>query len=263
MATRAYFFVYGTRTTIFERVGRFFAHDWPAAAKATWRETVVCAALAITGVAVAYILVLQDPAWFNAFVPGGLAQGRGPDASTSALRETLFGHANDPWLTAFATFLFTHNAGVALLAFALGFAFGLPSAMLEIYNGCTLGAFLAVFVGHGLGWEAGGWLLIHGVTELTATVLAGAAGMRIGWSLAFPGDRSRLEAAAFAGRQSATLMAGVFVMLFCAGILEGVGRQMIQDTTLRYAIAAASAVVWFVYLYSGRGGARAGGEQVG
>jgi uncharacterized membrane protein SpoIIM required for sporulation len=256
LSTRAYFFVYGTRTTVLERVGRFFAHDWPKAAKALWRETLICWALMLIGVATAYVLVQQNPAWFNAFVPGGLAEGRGPEASAAALRATLFDntHGHGHWLSAFAAFLFSHNAQIGLFAFALGFAFGIPTALLEIMNGCTLGAFLAVFVSHGLGVDAGGWLLIHGVTELTATVLAGAAGMRIGWALAFPGDRTRLDAASAEGRKAATLMIGVLIMLACAGLLEGIGRQMIQVTWIRYAIAASTGLIWAVYLYAPRRG---------
>ena len=252
LAARAYFFVYGARATIFERIGRFFARDWPAAAQACWRETLLCWGLMLLGAAAAYVLVQQDPAWFSSFVPGGLAEGRGPEASAQALRATLFDSHQQHWLTIFATFLFTHNAAVALMAFALGFAFGVPTAILEFMNGATLGAFLAVFVSHGLGVDAGGWLMIHGVTELTATVLAGAGGMKIGWALAFPGERTRLDAAAAEGRKAATLMAGVLVMLFCAGLLEGIGRQLIQSTAIRYAIAAGTGLVWMVYLYAPR-----------
>ena len=255
LSARAYFFVYGTRTSLLARIGRFFAHDWPAAARACWRETLVCAALFVMGVVVAYILVAQDPVWFQSFVPGSLVEGRGPAASAAELRQTLFDphpKAMQTWLSVFATFLFTHNAGVSLMAFALGFAFGLPTAILELMNGCVLGAFLQVFISHGLGYEAGGWLLIHGVTELSATLLAGAGGMKMGWAVAFPGDRTRLDAAAAEGRKAATLMAGVLVMLFCAGIMEGIGRQMIQDTTIRYAIAASTGVFWLVYLYAPR-----------
>ncbi len=260
LAARAYFFVYGARSSGFERVARFFARDWPAAARSTWRETLICGALMIIGAVVAFGLVQQDPVWYGAFVPGDLAQGRGPEASTEALRATLFGKPPTTGLSVFATFLFTHNASISLMAFALGFAFGVPTALLEIYNGCTLGGFLAVFTSHGLGYEAGGWIAIHGVTELFAVVLAGAAGMRISWALAFPGEKTRLDSLATEGRKSATLMAGVLVMLFCAGILEGVGRQLIQSTEIRYAIGAVSGVVWLTFLYLPR---RAVGSATG
>jgi uncharacterized membrane protein SpoIIM required for sporulation len=252
LCTRAYFFVYGTRTRALDRIRGFFANDWPAAAKAAWRETAVSAALTALGAISAYVLVMRDPEWFSTFVPGGLAEGRGPDASTAALRATLFDTRHDQLLSVLATFLFTHNAGVALLAFALGFAFCVPTACLMVVNGCVLGAFLAVFVQHGLGVEVGGWLMIHGVTELFATMLAGAAGFRIGSALAFPGERTRVDAVGAAGRQAAVLMGGVLCMLFCAGLLEGVGRQLIQSTAVRYAVAATSGVIWLAYLYAPR-----------
>ena len=255
LCARAYFFVYGSRARLIERIGRFFARDWPAAAKACWRETLASAVLLVGGAAVGLTLCLTDSDWFAAFVPPEMAQGRGPAATAQALRETLFDakvHDHQAMLSTFATFLFTHNAQVALMAFALGFALCLPSALLVAYQGCVLGAFLAVFISHGLGFEAGGWLMIHGVTELSATILAGAAGMRIGWALSFPGERGRLEATAAAGRTAATLMGGVLVMLFCAGLLEGIGRQLIQITWIRYAIAATTGVIWLTYLYGPR-----------
>jgi uncharacterized membrane protein SpoIIM required for sporulation len=257
LCTRAYFFVYGTRSSALQRIGAFFAHDWPAAAKAAWRETVVCALLTALGAVTAYLLVMRDSEWFYTFVPGGLVEGRGPDASTAALRATLFDTQHDQLLSVFATFLFTHNAEIALLAFSLGFAFCIPTAILMVVNGCDAGALLAVFVQHGLGVEFVGWLLIHGVTELLATMLAGAAGLHIGWALAFPGERTRLESVGSAGRQAAILIGGVICMLFCAGLLEGVGRQIIQSTPIRYAIAATTGVIWLTYLYAPRAGVAA------
>jgi uncharacterized membrane protein SpoIIM required for sporulation len=249
LSARAYFLVYGARSSLVERLTGFFAHEWPAAAKALWRESLASFLLTLIGVAAAYYLVAHDPDWFNTFVPGQLANGRGPTASTEALRATLYDHGDHKGLSVFAAALFTHNSGVAIFAFALGFAFCLPTALLLAYNGATLGAFLATFALHGLGFQAGGWLAIHGVTELSAVMLAGAAGLHLGWTLAFPGDLSRPAAMARAGRRAATLMAGVVVMLFCAGILEGVGRQMIQNDLVRYAVALTTLILWPLYLY--------------
>ena len=138
--------------------------------------------------------------------------------------------------------------------------FGMPSMLLMAYNGCMLGAFLALFAMHGLAIELGGWLLIHGVTELLAVAIAGAAGLHIGRAVAFPGTRTRLDAAAAAGRQASRAMVGVIAMLFLAGMLEGVGRQVITSTTTRYFIAAASALLWGVYLFVPRRAEANGGD---
>lgn len=252
LSARAYFFVYGSRATIQDRLVAFFRTDWPAAVRGLWRETLISAALMLLGALVAGWLVMHEPEWFYAFVPADLSGGRDPAASTETLRATLDGADGALGLSAFAAYLFTHNAQVALLAFALGFALCLPTGLLILYNGATLGAFFALFASRGLGFELGGWLLIHGVTELFAVILAGAAGLRIGWAVAFPGQERRLDAAVEAGRTAGIAMGGVVVMLMFAGLLEGFGRQLIVDTGLRYAVAAATAVIWGLYFYAPR-----------
>jgi uncharacterized membrane protein SpoIIM required for sporulation len=252
LCARAYFFVYGSRTSFRERMQRFFARDWPVAVKNIWRETLVSALITFAAALAAYMLVVSDPDWYSAFVSPEMAGGRDPTASTEYLKSTLYGKGDEAeGLSVFATFLFTHNAQIAIFAFALGFAFCLPSSLLLAYNGCTLGAMFAVFASRNLGFEFAGWILIHGVTELFAVILAGAAGLKIGWSIAFPGDQSRTAAAEKSGREGAVVMIGVVIMLFIAGLLEGFGRQLINSDMIRYTIAAATAFIWANYFYRG------------
>ncbi|MBL6854569.1 MAG: stage II sporulation protein M [Alphaproteobacteria bacterium] len=257
LCTRAYYCVYGTRSTVAERIVRFLVRDWPLSVQELWRETIVSGALGLLATFTAYFLVRANSAWFYDFIPGGLAEGRDPGASTAALRETLFKSYGADGLGAFSSFLFTHNAQISLLAFALGFAACLPTAFLIFDNGLMLGAFFAVYAAHGLGFDLGGWLFIHGVTELFAVTLAGAAGFRIGWALAFPGAQSRIDAIKDAGRVAANVMVGVVIMLMFAGLLEGFGRQLITNTFARYGVAIATGIVWFGYFYVYRPGRQA------
>jgi uncharacterized membrane protein SpoIIM required for sporulation len=255
LCARAYFFVYGVRSRPWERIANFFRRDWPAAVQSLWRETLAAALIGVLGTAVAYGLVAREPDWFYAFVPQGLAAGRDPTATTALLASTLHApltKANS--LDVLAAFLFTHNAQIALFAFALGFALCLLTVALLAYNGCMLGAFLALFAAHGLTLPALGWLMIHGVTELFAVTLAGAAGLSMGWAVVFPGGRSRVDAAVHAGRRGARVMAGVVVMLFVAALLEGYARQLVQPDLARFAIAAATAALWGLYFYLPREG---------
>jgi uncharacterized membrane protein SpoIIM required for sporulation len=252
LCARGYVFVYGARASLGERLRGFFSHDWPAAVRGVWPETLAAALSLFLGAALAYALVGSDPEWFYQLIPAEMAGGRTPAASTAELRATLYGEEDEAGRTGlgvFAAFLFTHNAQIAIGAFALGFAFGAPSILLLVFNGAVLGAFLHLFVSRGLGAELGGWLLIHGVTELWAVALAGAAGMSIGRALAYPGRRSRLQAAADAGRRAGVIIAGVVVMLALAGLLEGVGRQVVTDDALRYLIAGATALFWGAYFF--------------
>ena len=249
LATRTYFFVYGARTNVAERLVAFFRHDWPGAVKSLWRETLVAAAILVAAAVAGYALVLADPDWFSSIMPGEVSQGRDPTASTAFLKDILYNDHGREGLSAFATYLFTHNAQVSILAFALGFAFCIPTALLVADNGLSLGALCALYASRGLGFQIGGWLSIHGTTELLATAIAGGAGFRIGWAVIFPGSRSRLAAAAQAGRTTGAAMAGVVIMLVMAGILEGVGRQVIKLDWARYGIGAAMLCLWLAYFY--------------
>lgn len=254
LCTRAYFQIYGVPSSALRQIGRFFAKSWPEAVQAIWRETLVAFLLTVAGAVVAYLLVRSDPTWFFGIMPEGLSGGRDPSASVESLRATLYDakKGEGDGLAFFATYLFTHNAQIAIFAFALGFAFAVPTILLILYNGLMLGAFVAVFVPKGLGWNLAGWLMIHGTTEIFAIILSGAAGFRIGMAIAFPGRLSRGDSAIAAGRSAATAMAGTVVMLIVAGMLEGIGRQTVTDDWARYAIGLTMLFGWLVYFYTPR-----------
>lgn len=254
LCTRAYFQIYGAPGNAWRQMVQFFSRTWPRAIASLWRETLAAALLGVLGAVLGYWLVRHDPSWFYSIIPAEMAEGRDPSASAQSLKEVLYdGKASDP-LATFATFLFTHNAQVALFAFALGFAFAVPTALLLVYNGLTLGALVEVYAQKGLSTALGGWLIIHGSTELFAITLAGAAGFRIGLAVGFPGRRSRLESAVSAGRTGGTAMAGVVLMLVVAGLLEGIGRQTILVDWQRYAVGLSVFAGWLVYYYWPRRG---------
>lgn len=248
LCARAYFQIYGVPGSAWRELGGFFARGWPAAVAALWRETVVMALLTAAGAVAAYLLVRADPSWYFGIIPESLAGGRDPTASAATLRDTLYANRQDG-LAVFAAFLFGHNAQIAIFAFALGFAFVVPTVLLILYNGLMLGAMFAVFVPRGLGPNFAAWLAIHGTTELFAIVLAGAAGMRIGTAIAFPGVSSRMDSAVRAGRTAAVAMAGTVVMLAVAGVLEGIGRQVVRTDGSRLLIGAVMLGIWLVYFY--------------
>lgn len=258
LCVRAYFIVYGVRTRAIDGMLTFLRSGWAQEVRAIWRETLVSAALLFVGALVGYLLVRSDPSWYYSIISPEMAQGRSPSSSTAELSHIIYGiygggDKQGGVLGVFATYLFTHNAQVSIMCFALGFALGVPTAFLVVENGLMMGALIAVYAQHGLGLNLVGWLMIHGTTELFAIILAGAAGFRIGLATAFPGSQRRLTAAAAAGRSSASVMIGVVIMLLFAGLLEGVGRQLIQSDVARYTIGLTMLGIWLSYFYLPRG----------
>lgn len=250
LCTRAYYRLYGTQMGLGKRFVTFLSRDWPLAAQKLWKDTAVSALLIFVSTLVGFFMVQAEPEWFYAFVDAGLAGDRTPAASTESLRATIYDRPDDAeGLGIFASYLFSNNSRVAIFAFALGFAFGIPTVFFMLSTGFMVGGFLGLFASRGLGFEMGGWLIIHGSTEILAIILAGGAGLHIGRAIAFPGSLSRVNSAALAGRTAGLLMVGVVIMLFFAGLLEGYARQLITNDGLRYGIGLGLLALWMFYLY--------------
>ena len=257
LCTRAYFHVYGSRAKPLERVGRFLRVDFPQAVRDLRLALVVSLLSLLIGGLASFTVTLDNMDWYYTFVSDGVSSGRTPTTDAAELRDGLYRSADSAaeWLNAFAAYLFGHNAGIGMLAFALGFLFGVPTLLLLFSNGLSLGAFAALYHSHGLSADLWGWLLIHGTTELLAIALAGAAGIRIGASLAFPGPHSRLVALQQAGKSAAVVAVGCVLMFMVAALLEGFARQLINDILARYVIAGGMLALWCAYFcLSGRRG---------
>ncbi len=249
LVQRAWFQVYGPRKGLFGWLREFFLGGWSRAVREIWLDVCIALFVMVSGAIVGWLLVAQDTDWYYRLMPAGLAGGRVPGASRETLMETLQVEESSGGLSAFAAYLFSNNAGVCILAFALGFAFGIPSLLLLIHNMAMLGAIVWLFAGQDLGWEFGAWLSVHGTTELFGILLAGAAGLHIGRSMAFPGERSILDAASQAGRRSAVVMVGVVLMMVVAALLEAFPRQLVAGTGSRYMIGGMFLTFWLAYFY--------------
>ncbi|MCW1383339.1 stage II sporulation protein M [Novosphingobium sp. KCTC 2891] len=252
LTQRAWFVVHGPRAGLGGWLRQFLGGGWSAAVRALGPDILIALAAMVVGTLVGWLLVSSDPDWFYALVPGG--DERVPGASGAVLERTLFGNADQPALSVFAAALFSNNAQVSLMAFALGFAFGVPSILLLVHNTGMLGALLWLYHGQGLTLELVGWLSVHGTTELFAILLAGAAGIHIGRCMAFPGDAAVLDAAAAAGRRAALVMTGVVLMLIVAALLEAFARQLLDATAPRLVVGAFMLVFWTGYLFVWRRG---------
>lgn len=230
---------------------------FPRAVRRHRRAVGLAAATLLAGLATGLVLTTLVPERFFSFVPEALAGGRDPDATTAFLRDGLYERTSLlQSLGHFASYLFSHNAGIGMLCFGLGFLAGVPVFVLLFHNGLILGAMSALYHQRGLGLDWWGWVLPHGVTELLALVLCGAAGLVIGRGLVFPGELGRLEALAAGGRRAALLIAGGVALLFVAALIEGFFRQLVTDVTLRYALVALTTLGWSLYLLRvGRGAA--------
>jgi uncharacterized membrane protein SpoIIM required for sporulation len=259
LSARAYFCVYGSRRRGWEAVFEFLSRGFPRLVCSVRWGLFASWAVLLLGVGAGYFLTAADPERFYAFVDAGMAGGRGPTSSREELLAVLTSGAEQSsgGLTAFASFLFSHNAKIGMMCFALGFLAGVPVVLLLFTNGLTLGAMLAVHADKGLALEFATWVLPHGVTELLAVCLCGAAGFAVGHALVFPGSSRRIDNLARRGRDAGGVVLGSVLLFFVAALIEGYFRQLVHGVGPRALLAALTAVAWIAYFLRGRAGAGA------
>ena len=248
LAGRAYLVVYTRRRRVAGAVAEFFAWRFPALVRSMRWALLLSAGLLLLGTLTGYALVLDDPERFYSFVDAELAGDRGPTASKAALEQVLYdgGHGGAS-LLAFAAFLFANNAKIGLTCFALGFAAGVPVMLVLLINGLMLGAMWAIYVRVDLGFEFVAWVLPHGVTEILAIAVCGAAGLAVGYAVVFPGRHGRLQNVARRGREAALVVVGAVLMFLLAALLEGFFRQLVHDSNIRVALILLTAIGWLFY----------------
>lgn len=117
-------------------------------------------------------------------------------------------------------FYIYNNISVGFRTFAGGMLFGLGSIFFLVYNGLTIGAVGGHLIQIGYSETFLSFVIGHGSFELTAIIISGMAGLKLGGALIRPGLLSRSQALKIAGRTSLKMIYGVILMLVIAAFLE-------------------------------------------
>ncbi len=161
----------------------------------------------------------------------------------------IYEHGN-PLLSWLA--LMIHNIRVSLLMFASGIFCGIPSLYLLAQNAVMVGTFDQFFSARGLGPDFWMVVFVHGTLEMTAIIVAGAAGLVLGKSFLFPGTLRRLDAFRKGAKDGVKMMIGLMPVFGLAAFFEGFITRLYNDlsvlTTLVFALSVLF-VVWYFVLY--------------
>ncbi len=222
LCARAYARIYTGRSRRQLGIGRLFAVEIPRTFRRRGRYLLASGVVSVGAALIAYIAVLADPAWAPAFVSEGavhmwqqFADKGEPAGSYFADTATQLGGAE------FSGLLFSNNIQVALKAFAFGMLFGLGTLFVLIANGFMVGALFGVAANDDQLLLFLSVIAPHGVAELSAILIAGAAGLLIGHALVDPGDRPRRDALRIAAQDAVRLIVGTVPMFLVAGLVEG------------------------------------------
>jgi uncharacterized membrane protein SpoIIM required for sporulation len=244
--------IYQHREVGLARIKDFFSTDFPRAVRQHAVYVWIAAAAFILPTVVIGWLVHERPDLVLSVV----------DAQTASQFEQMYSddtesigrlrNAETDWIM-FGYYI-RNNITVAFQCFAGGLFAGLGSLFFLAYNGALGGAVAGYLTERGLASTFFSFVVTHGAFELTAIVLSGAAGLRLGHAVIAPKRQTRVQALVTASRESIVIVYGFAMMLVVAAAVEAFwSSARWMPLPVKYSVAA---VCWIAvigyFVFQGR-----------
>ncbi len=218
ITSRAHQIIYRQSDAGLARVARVLLEDFPAMVRRLRVYVVIAAALLMIPTIAIGIATYLNPDLILSIV----------DRSTAVQFEQMYSPAAQAfgrprniasdWLM--FGFYIKNNIGIAFQCYATGVAFGLGALYFLLANGAFGGGIAGYVASLGYGGTFFPFVATHSAFELTAIILCGAGGLRIGQSVLLPGRLTRVAALEFAARETSVIVFGAAVMLVIAAAVE-------------------------------------------
>ena len=232
--------IYGNQAQSAGAIRTFFAATFPAAVWSARRFIAVSAlAFFLPGIIVGAWLA-NSPAAIEAAAPEALRE--------AYIAEDFEAYYSSAPAAEFSTQVLVNNIQVSFLAFVAGIAWAVPTILVLMFNGANVGVAAGLFHDAGEASRFWGLILPHGLLEITAILVAGGAGIRMGWSLIVPGDLTRTQSLVAEAQRAVSIIIGLVIVFVLAGLIEGFVTPSPLDTWARVSIGAAAFLAFWGYV---------------
>jgi uncharacterized membrane protein SpoIIM required for sporulation len=249
LTARAHAIVYGASAQSGgARIARFYAETFPREFRRSFSYVAICIALTVACSVLAYTVVRAHPVAAYSLLPADTI----PPQIRKSLHDSNFAF-DESIAPMISSAIVANNVRVAVMAFAGSITLGTVTVYIIAFNGLMLGGLGALSANAGFGYDFWATIAPHGVIELTAIAIAGAAGLLIAAGIVYPGRLRRRDAIAENAKRAGTLVVGVASMLVVAGTIEGFISPQRWPANLRIAIGTIAAVGLLLYFgFAGR-----------
>jgi len=142
-----------------------------------------------------------------------------------------------------------NNIRVAFLAFVVGLFGSLGTILILMMNGIMVGAFQYYFYSKGYFLTSFLTIWIHGTIEISAIIIAGAAGIILGNGLLFPKTYSRFSALQISSRRAIRIILGTIPLFIIAGLLEAFVTRLTEMPTVLKVFIIAVSLFFILYMF--------------
>ena len=142
-----------------------------------------------------------------------------------------------------------NNVKVSFITFVLGVFTSLGTGFVLFQNGVMLGSFQTFFAQHGLLWQSALAVWLHGTLEISAIIVAGAAGIAMGNGWLFPGTYPRLTSFRRGARRGLRIVIGTVPVFVLAGFIESFLTRHTEWPDLLRLTIILSSLAFVTYYY--------------
>ena len=248
LASRIYLGIYRNKKEESSRILRFWKTELPMVVYRYRREILYSFLIFLLFALIAVFSAAHD----ETFVRGVLGDGYIDMTEDNIAKGDPFGvYKQQNGLDMF-TYIALHNVKLAFMMFIAGLVLGIGTVWYLFQNGVMVGAFQYFFFARGLGWKSVLVIWIHGTLEISAFIVAGAAGLVLGNSILFPGTHKRLHSLRRGAKDGLKMMVGLVPVFIAAALLESfVTRYSSMPLWLSLFILLGSLtfLIWYFVLY--------------
>ncbi|NLM57958.1 MAG: stage II sporulation protein M [Clostridium sp.] len=240
LVASAHSYIYTTKKSNIKNLIRFLTVEFPLIIKANMKAFIISSGLFLVAVLASFVFTLISTDNAVAFV------------SEEYIQHVLESDVNAPrdsWDPAvYSNFILTNNIKVGILAFAFGVSFGLGTCYILIQNGFLLGALAALYNIKNADFLFWSLILPHGILELFAIFVCGAAGIKMGYSLVNPGQYSRKDSFILRSKTALKMVLGTIPIFIIAGFIEGYITPLPISGIIKYIFALLTLVLLILYI---------------
>jgi uncharacterized membrane protein SpoIIM required for sporulation len=244
LVARAHNFVYSGRRISFGSLWRFFAYGYPRLLRRLSSYVLAATLVSVLAGGLGAMIVMVRPSFGVMFL--------GADRVADLDRHKMWTESVLSAKPQEASGIMTNNITVCFMTFAGGITAGLFTLFELFNNGLMLGAIAVVCHQHHMALSLWSFVAAHGALEIPSIMLAGAAGLRLGAGILFPGMLRRRDALALAGREAVQLLSGTIPLLIVAGTLEAFLSPTHVPIAVKFSVGAA--LFTGLILWLGEGG---------
>ncbi|MCX7843191.1 MAG: stage II sporulation protein M [Clostridia bacterium] len=238
LVAAAHSYIYTTETSTVKKLKDFFLIDFPSLIRKNSFFVALSAGLFFLGILLSFIFTLISAENAAAFIPQHILDSVSFEGSSSSWKGPVE-----------STFILTNNIRVGFSAFAMGITLGIGTVYVLVYNGFMLGTLAALALIKGVNIKFWSMILPHGVIELFAIFVCGAAGLIIGYSLINPGNFSRKDSLIIKGRTAIKLVCGTIPLFTVAGFIEGFLTPSGLSQSIKLGFALFTLLLLFLYMF--------------